>query len=97
MIGFTARSASSLNTLVASGDGGTHDNGVDMVVLLLVLLFAVVLAVIVGMVNRFQQPLTAVHQNPFKVVFKTVVFGVAATMVTVAVVAVIVATVSTPS
>lgn len=98
MIGFTASGGtSSLNTLVASGDGGGRHQGVDLLVVLLVLLFTIVMAVIVAMVNRFQQPLSATHQNPFKVMFKTVMFAVAATMVTVAVLAVIIASVSTPS
>ena len=95
MTGFIASSAAPLHTLVASGDGGGgQPDGLFMLVL--ILLFAV-FVVIVSIVNRFRQPYVVVVENPFKLLMKTVMFGVTTTVVAVAVVSILIATAGSPS
>ena len=93
-MGFTAGSASDLNTLVASGgsDGGRQ----GVLLLIFVLLFTVALT-IMNLVNRIRQPYVVVLQNPFRLLMKTVMLGVTTTVVTVAVVSIIIATAGSPS
>ncbi|GAB3272450.1 hypothetical protein GCM10027456_60880 [Kineosporia babensis] len=92
-MGFTAGSASSMNTLVASG-GSDGQQGI--LVLVFIVLFAVALTVM-NLVNRFRQPFVVVLQNPFKLLVKTVMLGVTTTVVTVAVISIIIATAGSPS
>ncbi len=64
--------------------------------MLFILLFAVALA-IMNVLNRFRQPYVVVLQNPFKLLLKTVMLGVTTTVVTVAVVSLVIATAGSPS
>ncbi len=67
-----------------------------MLLLIFVLLFAVALT-IMNLVNRIRQPYVVVLQNPFRLLMKTVMLGVTTTVVTVAVVSIIIATAGSPS
>ncbi|MCD5313081.1 hypothetical protein [Kineosporia babensis] len=82
-----------MNTLVASG-GSDGQQGI--LVLVFIVLFAVALTVM-NLVNRFRQPFVVVLQNPFKLLVKTVMLGVTTTVVTVAVISIIIATAGSPS
>ncbi|GLY27665.1 hypothetical protein [Kineosporia sp. NBRC 101731] len=93
MTGYNAGSASSLNTLIASGDS---DGGQGAVVLVVLLVCAVVL-VMVSIISKFQQPFVIVLQHPFKLLMKTVLLGVTMTVVGVAVISIILAAAGAPS
>ena len=95
MTGFTAGSATPLNTLVASGDGGSG-GGQGLLVILILLAFAVIV-VVLSISNRVRQPYVVVVQNPFKLLMKTVLLGVTTTVVAVAIVSILIATAGSPS
>jgi hypothetical protein len=92
--GFTAGSASPLNTLVASGNGGGEGQGL---LLLMILLAFAVIVVVLSIVNRVRQPYVVVVQNPFKLLMKTVLLGVTTAVVAVAIVSILIATAGSPS
>jgi hypothetical protein len=91
--GFTAGNASPLNTLVASGDGGS---GEGQSLLLILLAFAVIV-VVFSIVSRTRQPYVVIVQNPFKLLMKTVLLGVTTAVVAVAIVSILIATAGSPS